>query len=118
MFSIENKFDEEYKNYVHEEFFGKSGKEHYRLLSYFSTLYSNVNIVDIGTHMGNSSLALSFNPSNTIHTFDIINKNIDPLIRNRKNIVFHIDNILQNPEYNELLLSCPFIFLDIEHLYK
>ena len=114
MFSIENKFDEEYKNYVHEEFFGKSGKEHYRLLSYFSTLYSNVNIVDIGTHMGNSSLALSFNPSNTIHTFDIINKNIDPLIRNRKNIVFHIDNILQNPEYNELLLSCPFIFLDID----
>lgn len=24
MFSIENKFEEEYKNYVHEEFFGKS----------------------------------------------------------------------------------------------
>ena len=58
------------------EFLGKPGKEHYKLLAYLSTTFNFKNIIDIGTHLGNSSLALSYNISNTIYTFDIIDKNI------------------------------------------
>ena len=42
------------------------GKEHYKLLSYFSTLFNNSNILDIGTYSGCSALALSYNSTNTI----------------------------------------------------
>ena len=69
---------------------------------------------DITNDSSDFSDSSNIENSNNKLRLKIINKNIDPLIRNRKNIVFHIDNILQNPEYNELLLSCPFIFLDID----
>ena len=72
------KFDEKYKNIIDDEnginFFSSSGKEHYRLLSYFSTLFNNSNIIDIGSHLGHSALSLSYNKSNTIYSFDILDK--------------------------------------------
>ena len=55
-----------FKNY----FLEAPGKEHYRLLSYISTLYNGVTILDIGTYKGCSALALSFNPSNKVVSFD------------------------------------------------
>jgi tRNA1(Val) A37 N6-methylase TrmN6 len=95
MYTIGDLFDTTFKDYQHDEFFGKSGKEHYRLLSYFSSLHSNVHIIDIGTHMGNSALALSFNKTNTVHTFDIIKKDLNPYITSQTNITFHNDNIFE-----------------------
>ena len=78
-------FDKTFENIVEDEdkieFFGSTGKEHYRLLSYFSTLFNNSNIIDIGSHKGYSSLALSYNKTNTIYSFDIV------------------DNIRQNIKY-------------------
>lgn len=114
MYSIGNLFDSDFLNYKHDEFFGKPGKEHYRLLSYLSTLYSNSTIIDIGTHMGNSALALSFNKTNTVHTFDIVKKDLDSYILNKSNIVFHTDDILKNEEFKDLILQSPFIFLDVD----
>jgi predicted O-methyltransferase YrrM len=63
------------------EFYSHPGKEHYKLLSYFSTLFNNSNIIDIGTHLGHSALALSYNKSNTIYSFDIVDK-VRPNIKN------------------------------------
>ena len=41
---------ERYKSiFQHSEFFDVPGREHYRLLAYISTLFDNVNIIDIGT---------------------------------------------------------------------
>ena len=77
------------------EFLGLPGKEHYRLLAYFSTLFNNTNIIDIGTHRANSALALSYNDTNIIHTFDIIDKVNNDNIKNTKNIHFHIENLLE-----------------------
>ena len=48
------------------EFYGSIGKEHYKLLSYLSTLFNNSIIIDIGTHRGSSALALSYNSTNII----------------------------------------------------
>jgi predicted O-methyltransferase YrrM len=47
-------------------FFMKSGKEHYRLLCYISSLYTDVTIIDIGTWVGSSALALGSNKKNKV----------------------------------------------------
>lgn len=52
----------------------KSGKEPYRLLVYLSSLFNNSIIIDLGTSNGASALALSYNKSNQIVSFDIIDR--------------------------------------------
>jgi hypothetical protein len=112
-------FDDYYKKIIHEEdsyFFDKPGKEHYRLLSYLSCLFNNSNIIDLGTHLGNSALALSYNKTNTIYTFDIVNE-VRENIKNIDNIRFVTDDLFDDKnkeKYKELILSSPFIFLDVD----
>jgi len=111
-------FDNHFQNIIKDdaEFFSHNGREHYRLLSYFSTLFNGVNIIDIGTHRGSSALALSYNPTNTIHTFDIVD-NVRPSIKNTENIKFHYDNLFEKEgreKWTNFILSCPFIFLDVD----
>lgn len=99
------------------EFFQKPGKNHYRLLSYLSTLFNDSLIIDIGTHRGQSSLALSYNESNTIYTFDIFDKVYNEKIKSRKNIHFFQDDLfdkkIQEKWKNDILNSA-FIFLDVD----
>ena len=56
------------------EFYQPPGQQHYKLLGHLAKLINNSTIIDIGTHRGSSALALSTNPTNTIHSFDIIPK--------------------------------------------
>jgi len=117
-------FDNYFKNiinndHVQKEFFGKSGTEHYRLLSYISTLFNGINIIDIGTHLGSSALALSYNSSNVVHSFDIVNKVTNEHIKNKNNIIFHYDNLfIENVsidlQIENLILNSPLIFLDVD----
>jgi len=102
-----------------EEFYEKPGKQHYRLLSYLSTLFNNVNILDIGSNMGRSALALSYNKTNKIHSFDIVDNvdNVEQNIKQIDNINFHIDDLFnyeKREKWIPLILSCPFIFLDAD----
>jgi hypothetical protein len=99
-----------------EEFFSTPGKQHYKLLSYFSKLFNNSNIIDIGTHLGHSALALSYNDTNTIYTFDIVDK-VETSIKNTPNIKFCYDNLFDKNVFNkwkDIILSTPFIFLDVD----
>lgn len=87
----------------------KSGKEHYRLLAYVSTLYNNQVIFDVGTNKCMSALALSYNKSNKIKTYDIIkllpeNPSVD-----------NIEYILGDSTKDSDLMNCPLIFLDVDH---
>lgn len=91
--------------YFHME----SGKEHYRLLMYISTLYNNDVIFDVGTNKCMSALALSYNKSNRVKTYDIIkllpeNPNVD-----------NIEYILGDSTKDVDLQKCPVIFLDVDH---
>lgn len=99
------------------DFYDKPGNQHYRLLSYFSTLFNNSNIIEIGTHMGESAIALSYNETNTIYTFDIIDK-IKPDKKPKKNVNYIIDDIMTNDlsrsKWMETILSSSFIFLDVD----
>ena len=66
---------EKYSNDMNDmEFYGDCGRQHYRLLSYLSTLFNNSDIFDIGTHRGSSAMALSYNPTNKVYSFDIENR--------------------------------------------
>lgn len=92
----------------------KSGNEHYRLLKYISGLFENVNLIDVGTFRGHSSVALSFNNSNTVYSFDTQEY---PEIKyiNKHNIIFKVENIVETKQNYDLLMSSPFIMLDTWH---
>ena len=64
-------------NIDQSEFHQEPGQQHYKLLAYLSTFFNETYIIDIGTHKGASSTALSYNKSNTIYTFDIENRIVD-----------------------------------------
>lgn len=100
-----------------KEFFDKPGRQHYRLLSYLSTLFDNSIIIDIGTHRGSSATALSFNKTNQIYTFDIVNKIENRNIKNIPNIHFQYDNLFEEEgqeKWKDTILKAPFIFLDVD----
>lgn len=96
------------------EYYGPSGKEHYRLLEACSKSVTNAVLIDIGTHKGMSALALSINPTNTVHSFDIVAKRDLP---DRPNIQYHTDNLMTaegRATWKTVLLSAPYILLDID----
>jgi Bacterial protein of unknown function (HtrL_YibB) len=99
------------------EFFDVCGKQHYRLLSYLSTLVNDAVIIDIGTHRGQSALALSYNARNTVHTFDIEDRVSNTSIRGVNNINFHMDNLFDDDgreKWRDTILKSSFIFLDVD----
>jgi len=97
------------------EFYAPAGREHYRLLAYLSTKVSGT-IFDIGTHRGASAIALSYNPENTVVTYDVAD-NAPPIVDRKPNILRFIRDIVA-PEgrerIREELLKSPLILLDID----
>jgi hypothetical protein len=102
--------EEEFRGY----FLSEPGLEHYKLLSHISLLYNNVNLLDIGTYKGCSALALSYNTTNKIYSFDINAGLVNLKSPVPDNIHFIVDDIL-NEQYVELIMSSPMIFLDTYH---
>lgn len=106
------------KNNNISEFYADPGIEHYKLLAYLSTLFNETHIIDIGTHQGTSAKALSYNSSNTIYSFDIVDNVF--LENHADNIIFNIHNLFDSNEefsckiWEEKILSSPLIFLDID----
>ena len=104
------------------EFYGKPGYQHYRLLAYLSTLCNNTTILDVGTQFGDSAFALSYNTTNVVHSLDIENMEKGAGTLRRDNIRFHYDNLFgSTPEadaarerWTPLILSSPLIFLDVD----
>lgn len=93
-------------------FLDVAGKEHYKFIAYFSTLFNDTNLLDIGTNRGCSSIAMSYNSTNKIHSFDLYE--LKELHSWPDNINYYIDNILKD-EYRNLILSSPFILIDTFH---
>jgi hypothetical protein len=98
-----------------------SGKEHYRLLCYISSLFENQTLIDIGSYIGDSALALGYNKNNNVVSFDIVKRkrnssgnvvNIDECISD-ENIKFLIMNATQYGD--DKILNSPFIMLDTAH---
>lgn len=104
------------------EFYGKPGYQHYRLLAYLSTLCNHTTILDVGTQYGDSAFALSYNTTNVVHSLDIQNMEKGAGTLRRDNIRYHYDNLFgAGPEadaarerWTPLILSSPLIFLDVD----
>ena len=89
-----------------EYYSSPSGKEHYKLLAYLSTFVEGT-IYDIGTYKGLSAIALSFNQSNKVISYDIENH---LNVQCPENVVFRIGDFHGDPE----LLNSPLILFDID----
>lgn len=86
-----------------------SGKEHYRLLIYISTLLNKEIIYDVGTYRCMSSIALSYNYSNKVRSFDIVKSlPMNPIIPN-------VSYFLQDVTTDKKLIDSKLIFLDVAH---
>ena len=108
------KYDNEHESKYFRE---PAGIEHYNLLSFLSDCFNDGTIIDIGAYQGYSTLALSYNKTNTVYTFDIKNTIINDNIKNKDNIKITNDNIFENNvqlKWKDKILESKLIFLDID----
>lgn len=100
-------------NHHYKEYFvDKAGAEHYKLLTYIASLVNDAVILDLGTHIGCSCLALSSNVNNTIHSFDLVNRRVVNQPTNNNH--FYIEDILQT-ENISLFEKANIVMLDTAH---
>jgi len=85
--------------------------EHYRLVAYLSTCFNNSLIFDVGTNKGYSALALSFNPSNRVVSYDIMECKELRCPEELARIEYRIGEVLEDSR----LLKASFIMLDTNH---
>lgn len=95
-------------------FHKNSGSEHYRILTYISSLLNNSTIFDIGTNYCLSALSLANNKNNNVISYDIVDK-IDYNYKKENleniNIEFKIGDSTTDGRINQSNL----IFFDAEH---
>ena len=92
-------------------FFDVNFKEHYRLIACLSTLFDNGNIFDIGTNLGCSALALSYNSTNRVISYDLIECRELYYAEELFNIEFLLGDVLQDRR----LIRSNLIMLDTNH---
>jgi hypothetical protein len=90
-------------------FYDPPGREHYRLLAWFSNQLNGETIFDIGTYRCLSAFALSYNPNNKVISYDIA-KFMENYPK-RDNIEFVVGDVLKD----ERLLKSKLIMMDTLH---
>ena len=96
--------DDQHREYLLQD----AGVEHYKLLAFLSSVYAGQTIYDIGTSVGNSSLALSYSPTTTVISYDIVD--IKRISSAPENVEYRIGDFRLDPE----VLKAPFIFIDVD----
>jgi SAM-dependent methyltransferase len=92
-------------------FFDVDFKEHYRLIAYLSMLFNQSVIFDIGTNLGYSALALSYNEANQVVSYDIVEcKEL-----NHAHELTGIDYVIGDVLQDSRLMQSPLIMLDTNH---
>jgi len=108
--SLNTNFINQYNFYHNPEYFHlESGREHYRLLIFISSLYRKQILFDIGTYRCMSAAALSSSMMNRIKTYDI--KQILPINPILPGVQYCFGDVTQDKELTKSL----FIFLDVAH---
>lgn len=82
--------------------------EHYKLLAYLVSQFFGKIIFDVGTHHGGSALALAYNPSNKVVSYDVYAQS---KILDASNIELNIGNVLND----DRLIDANLILLDTTH---
>jgi hypothetical protein len=93
-----------YRNYFNE----KAGREHYQLISWVASQFPGQTVMDIGTHYGNSSLAMANDKTAKVVSYDIIE--MKQLLNLPENVEYKIGDFREDP----LTMTSPFIFIDVD----
>jgi predicted O-methyltransferase YrrM len=98
---------------THKKYFlDVPGKEHYKLLSYISSIAKKGSLlIDLGTYKGLSARALSYNKDVNVITYDINGNSIEKQLIDTDNIEF---KCMDGLEDLETILKADFIFLDVD----
>ena len=73
-----------------------AGQSEYRLYAYLSTFFNNTTILDIGTRTGGSALALSYNPTNQVRSYDLIEQGASSI--QKENISWNIGDFMEDED--------------------
>jgi hypothetical protein len=98
-------------------FLGAPGREHYRLLSYLAArMPPGSRVVDVGTYLGFSALALSTGAA-LVDSYDIMDcisppSVADPTVKQRANVTLHVPRSC----FDDMprIMQSPFIVLDVD----
>jgi hypothetical protein len=90
-----------------------SGIEHYRLLAFMAEHFQGAVFLDIGTFLGASALALSYNPANMVYSYDVADSKQFAIPA--PNIEFRIGDIIFEPELDLILTLASIIMVDCNH---
>ena len=91
-----------------KEWFLANIGEHYKFLAYMSQVFKGQTVFDIGTYYGESALALAYDTTTTVVSYDIVD--LKRIKYPPSNIEFNIGDFRNDPR----LLSSPFIFIDVD----
>lgn len=129
---LNNTIDSTYLDYFNEsglnDYKQKIGSEHYKLLCAISSQISNGIIIDIGTHNGNSAIALGYNlyknknnivDRSMLYTFDIKDFKSESFKKFMNNYCVHssLENIFDytvREKYKNVLLESQLILIDVD----
>jgi predicted O-methyltransferase YrrM len=92
------------------------GKEHYKLLAYLSKTLNCKKLVELGTYIGQGTVALSYDESKEVHSYDIYSwfpEDGSITAENRENIQLHVCDYID--DMAEIIKDCSLVFLDIDH---
>ena len=87
-----------------------AGQSEYKLYAYLSTFFNKSTILDIGTRVGGSALALSYNPTNQVISYDLIEQGASSI--KRDNITWKIQNFMEDEtlDWNNI----PIVMIDVD----
>lgn len=95
-----------------EEFFGR--REHYRLLAYLSLHAKSGRIIDVGTHLGDSAVALSYAGAQ-VDSFDLVDKREGrPAPSNVSFFKADLFNDAMRDTFRKRLLESSLILIDVD----
>lgn len=87
----------------------KGHPEHYKLLAWVSLQYNDITIVEIGTHKGYGTEALSYNKRNKVISFDIKTR------EGSLGTPYNAEKEMVYPEYMDEVVQASIIFYDAKH---
>lgn len=87
-----------------------AGQSEYRLYAYLSTFFNKTTILDIGTRLGGSALALSYNPSNHVISYDIFEHGASSI--EKENITWKVEDFMKDETINWTKVSI--IVIDVD----
>ena len=72
-----------------------AGQSEYRLYAWLSTQFNNTTILDVGTRTGGSALALSYNETNKVMSYDLQEQGASSGI-SKSNVQFNIKDFRED----------------------